>query len=207
MHIAFTVSTWKCTSTATYSESQQMVTSMCPHLSAANTFTFTSPAHSFHFDSNSRSFKIMKQQMIGCLEVCAQRRDCLQVPLVTVDHEKRIPYIHLLFMPLMPWGSTLTGQQESQAHLPGPVRRSIQFTPSYQSNTAARPQQLKNSIKSRRAWDCTSSSPMRPGLLLGPFGIATIYHSHLDFSGFAIDCTVSKIYGNFWKTFLQVQAA
>lgn len=102
-----------------------MVTSMCLHLSAANTFTFMSLAHSFNFDSSSRSFKITKQQMIGCLEFCAQRRiqkDRFQDPLVTFDHEKRISYIRLLLMPLMPWGIILTELQENQAHPPEPVR-------------------------------------------------------------------------------------
>lgn len=64
---------YKGTSTAPYSESQQMVISRCPHLSAANTFTFMSPAHSFNPDSTARSLKTTRQQMAGCLETCAQR--------------------------------------------------------------------------------------------------------------------------------------
>lgn len=50
-------------------------------------------------------------------------QDFLQDPLVTFDHEKSISYIHLQLMPLMPQGIILTGQQEIQAHLPGPVRQ------------------------------------------------------------------------------------
>lgn len=72
MHIAFTTYTGS-TSTTTYSKSQQVGTSMCPH-SDRKAFIFMSLAHSFSVDSNSRSFKIMMQQMIGCLQVCAQRR-------------------------------------------------------------------------------------------------------------------------------------
>lgn len=72
MHTAFTTYT-DCTSTATYSKSQQVGTSVCLH-SDAKAFTFMSLAHSFNVDSSSRSFKIMKQQTIGCLQVCAQRR-------------------------------------------------------------------------------------------------------------------------------------
>lgn len=53
--------------------------------------------------------------------LCSEK-DCLHNPLVTFDHEKRISYIHLLLMPLMPWGIILTRQQGSQAHLPGPDR-------------------------------------------------------------------------------------
>lgn len=41
--------------TATYKASQQMVTSMCPLLSAANAFTFISLTHYFNFDSKGLS--------------------------------------------------------------------------------------------------------------------------------------------------------
>lgn len=98
----------KGTSTAPYSESQQMVISRCPHLSAANTFTFMSPAHSFNPDSTARPLKTTRQQMAGCLETCAQRGTAFH------QHRERIYYTRV---PSILWGFSSTGQQTSQAWL------------------------------------------------------------------------------------------
>lgn len=73
------------------------------------------------FQDNETANDWLCQGLQGLLS----EKDCLQDPLVTFDHEKKIACIHLLLIYLMPWGTILTGWQERQAcqaHLPGPVR-------------------------------------------------------------------------------------
>lgn len=86
-------------------------------------------------------------------------KDCLQDPLVTADHEERISYIHLLLMPLIPWGIILTGQP----HLLGPAR------PKHPAHIIL---SVQHSCQARAAM----FSPMMSGLLLGPFSITAVYH-------------------------------
>ena len=126
-------------------------------------------------------------------------KDCLQDPLVTFDHEKRISYIHLLLMPLMPWGIILTGQQESQAHLPGPVRlkHPVHTILSVQhSCQATAAEKLCKKYKGMRLYVIFSNEAWTSAWTFWHY--YNISHGHLDFSGFAIHCRVNKIYGNFW---------
>lgn len=129
--------------------------------------TLVSCKHS-HLHKSGSFFQFLLQLKVFQYNKGANEKDCLQDSLVNSDHKERISCPGALY-----WqGSKKTGHISL-----GQLDWSIQFTLSYQSNTAARKQQLKISVKIRRAWDCTSSSPTTPRLLLRPVGTTTAHHT------------------------------
>lgn len=156
MHVAFIIHTWKCTS---HSHPHGTPADGYQHVS-----TLISCKHSHLHESGS--FFQFQLQLKVFQDKAANEKDCLQDPLVNSDHKERTSCPGALY-----W----QGRKARHISL-GQLDWSIQLTPSYQSNTAARPQQLKSSVKIRRAWDCTWSSPTTPRLLLRPVGITTTHH-------------------------------
>lgn len=144
-----------------------MVISRCPQLSAANTFTFTSPAHSFSPDSTARSPKTTRQQMTGCLETHAQRGTAFHW------HRERISYTRVPCVPSILLGFTPTGQQKSQAQLS--LKQTVQAACSIQHSCWVTG--VENALRSRGArYHVTFSSEA----LLGPSGITAVSHTDVQ---------------------------
>lgn len=144
-----------------------MVISRWPQLSAANTFTFMSPAHSFSPDSTARSPKTTRQQMTGCLETRAQRGTAFHW------HRERISYTRVPCVPSILWGFTPTGQQKSQAQLR--LKQIVQAACSIQHSCWVTGDE--NALRSRGArYHVIFSSEA----LLGPFGITAVFHTDVQ---------------------------